>query len=498
MGSAASTLSPEDKVKITQEIKKTYEQAAASHSDDLQKIITTKFCELTKKPSDPTEMVSPIKRAVNAPSSLAKSLPGERRVPGKIKHTRRRSFDKESAPTKGVSPIPPDEEGVSAAGIESPVKTVDPSNPLPTVPENCIDSWDSVAEQPYCALCKMAFKSPAFLDRHVKFSTIHADNLKKSTEDPHARVIPLSALPSPSTSISLKEKLLGNIAKQEEGKHYRLLYSGTKFFWRFQQALDIDIYHHILSHCVEIIGFNPTTHKELARLYLDFDVLFSNIKPDLKAALAEYIQINGKFDTVLDEKKVREEILVQKMNRHMLHRINLDMSRKALEASGLLGVMEFLTLTGDDDKPYPVLEEPPVTLVPVQITRRRKSSSEEFFSTVNDFNNDCAIIDTNVKKASDELTAAEGILNKQPPVNPRALHIAHFVYEAARIIIDKKLYKDDKNVNKYKKLWIRAIDKVILMNMVPKTRQYLSSHNNVFNIKPRKKAPKPTSSLLNK
>lgn len=55
----------------------------------------------------------------------------------------------------------------------------------------------------------MAFKSVAFLERHVKFSSLHADNEKKAKE---AGLAALVSPPKPT-----KKELV----TQEEGMHYR-------------------------------------------------------------------------------------------------------------------------------------------------------------------------------------------------------------------------------------------------------------------------------------
>ena len=41
------------------------------------------------------------------------------------------------------------------------------------------DSWDSVSAQPSCVICSMTFPSQSKLDRHIKYSSMHADAVKK-------------------------------------------------------------------------------------------------------------------------------------------------------------------------------------------------------------------------------------------------------------------------------------------------------------------------------
>ena len=74
---------------------------------------------------------------------------------------------------------------------------------------------------------------------------------------------------------------LSNPAKQltaqEEGTHYRLLYSGAKLFWRTSTNIDLDIYIHVIAHCVEIIPFDSIKAKELNRIYLDYTKALESI-----------------------------------------------------------------------------------------------------------------------------------------------------------------------------------------------------------------------------
>lgn len=41
------------------------------------------------------------------------------------------------------------------------------------------DSWDSVSAQPSCVICRMTFPSQSKLDRHIKYSSMHADAVKQ-------------------------------------------------------------------------------------------------------------------------------------------------------------------------------------------------------------------------------------------------------------------------------------------------------------------------------
>jgi hypothetical protein len=49
------------------------------------------------------------------------------------------------------------------------------------------------------------------------------------------------------------------------GVHFKLLYSGTKFFWRSKHTLDIHIYLHCITNVVEVIPFDVDRFKEMNR-----------------------------------------------------------------------------------------------------------------------------------------------------------------------------------------------------------------------------------------
>ena len=57
--------------------------------------------------------------------------------------------------------------------------------------------------------------------------------------------------------------------RQVEGKDYRLLYYGSKFFWRTQDNIDFSFYLHIALLIIEVVPFDVYKNKELDRIYLD-------------------------------------------------------------------------------------------------------------------------------------------------------------------------------------------------------------------------------------
>ena len=53
---------------------------------------------------------------------------------------------------------------------------------------------------------------------------------------------------------------------------------GSKFFWRNQRTVVLDLYQHILSQTVEVIAFDSDKHKEMNRVYLDASVLYDIVE----------------------------------------------------------------------------------------------------------------------------------------------------------------------------------------------------------------------------
>lgn len=126
----------------------------------------------------------------------------------------------------------------------------------------------------------MAFKSMAFLERHTKYSDLHTKNALKQGGASAALVAPVvvatpmipedSSVTASSGTTSLAAKFM---SKQVEGTDYKLLYTGSKFFWRNQRTVILDLYLHVVSLTIEVIAFDSDKHKEMNRIYLAADVI---------------------------------------------------------------------------------------------------------------------------------------------------------------------------------------------------------------------------------
>lgn len=107
----------------------------------------------------------------------------------------------------------------------------------------------------------MAFKTYPTLERHIKYSDLHSKNVMELEMAANAN----SSSSSEALEVNTVSELDAKRAKMVEGCDYRLLYSGSKFYWKCQETIDIFIYQHMETSCLEIICFDLQRNKELPR-----------------------------------------------------------------------------------------------------------------------------------------------------------------------------------------------------------------------------------------
>lgn len=95
--------------------------------------------------------------------------------------------------------------------------------------------------------------------------SLHASNLKKLQQSSIDAVSEESE-PKPTEPSSL-----------EPSSRCRVMYTGTKFFWKTQDNIDIHIYYHIDSKCIEVISYEGKANTELPRIYLNESLLIQLI-----------------------------------------------------------------------------------------------------------------------------------------------------------------------------------------------------------------------------
>jgi hypothetical protein len=454
MGAAASTLTPEQSAQIAEKLKSSMAsfQSANLPDDVIQSKMTEEYNKLVQELTAPKRRTSKdnIKIDKSPRNSLRAASPKHNdnltnivnnRLHGnnntskapttKSNAPRRRSFDTSQNDKKAVSsnPIVHISTGIaSAADAGAATLCIESANTgQPETTAAAIDSWDSVSQQPFCKICQMAFKSEGFLERHIKFSDLHKTNESKKLS---AGILASASVPA-LTSVDI-----GKFATQVEGQHYKLLYGGSKFFWRTKENIDLHFYHHILPHAIEVIGYDVAVAKELNRIYLNYDRILSMAKKLIPA----------------DSDEADEETIRTSVTTFILQRIQLQASPGVGVTSN--NTLIFAKLSGDANETSAIIEKP-IVLIPIPITRRRRTNTEEIEATMHSLSND-------------RIALAEA--------TKRAERIAGLVYSSASAIAGKKWWAD---FNPVRRKWIWAIRRVIRQKLVAETKQMLQQRQKV-------------------
>mmetsp|Transcript_4144 Transcript_4144/g.9083 ORF Transcript_4144/g.9083 Transcript_4144/m.9083 type:complete len:424 (-) Transcript_4144:375-1646(-) len=361
MGAAASAFSKEQSAAITKALELKYAELSAKPDAELQAAMTAEYNRLVVSfhmPTSPTRDLKTSASSPNLPSPskglgrglsrpnglLVGALTGGGTSVKKTGGSRRKSFDAKTSPKLNKAALAAQEalDEISKSEAEAAAAAA-------TAAVDNVDSWDSVTAQPYCELCQMAFKTIVFLTRHEKYSDLHTKNVAKleladAVLEPVVSNFVIGADGVfPSESVKLTNK-------QEEGKHYKLLYSGSKLFWRTQDTVDLNVYHHLLPATVEVIAYDPTRGRELNRLYLSYSQL---------SALAA-------LTTGTDDQTA--------MIRYIIQRLQL--------STATAKRLNFVQLPSDLDDTSPTLDTPPIVLIPISVPRRRRTNAEEIEQTM--------------------------------------------------------------------------------------------------------------------
>lgn len=180
--------------------------------------------------------------------------------------------------------------------------------------------------------------------------------------------------------------------KQKEGEHYKQLYSGTKFFWRTKDNIDIHIYLHAICDTVEVIPFDVERHKELNRSYLSHFILLSYIEKDA------HNSVEDRKKKLIEEKKADkfnktvlppDEVMLEEAKRmvlvtHILDRLQIQTGPpkqltyvpNSISHNPAASNMLLACDTNVVEKPA-LLTDIPSILEPVNLTRRRRSNAED-------------------------------------------------------------------------------------------------------------------------
>ena len=456
MGAAASSLSPEQKVALTRHLEKAYSQLSDDRlEDDIVKdsmvreynVMVVTMHKSTAK-AENIDHVKEVTLKMNTSKTepvlvkqLSRSSSTSLKNKKATKFSRRRSFDQTSRHDGHKSQI------VAAAA--------EVASKLSATPENAVDSWDSVTHQPFCTTCQMAFKSQDFLDRHMKFSDLHNKNLEKSK-----CAIAVDKNPITSTDAGVGMVL----QSQVEGVHYKLLYTGSKFFWRTQMNIEIDMYLHLLPYVIEVISFDPIKDHEATRIYLNYYTIQSALEKlvssDLEAAkLKELAEQRFHNHGPEAESVLREHFLLQRVITYILQRLQVD-------TTGSSGELLYVEEYGDGDLKSPLLADAPLALVPVPLNRRRHTTAGEIESAFNNI----AVDHTAINNALTLAASYEQATDPHEAQVQAANRIAAHVHAAAEHMANRKMHP---GVSIPKRRFIQAARNVIRQALVSKTKAEL-------------------------
>lgn len=216
-----------------------------------------------------------------------------------------------------------------------------------------------------CEICNTSFKTVALLERHIKYSYIHAraveDQEKLHKQQERAKriatmihnclqVVRKTMLKRDASARNNKvkmrwlwayEKVKINIAIAKTTKelvaYYRsnlktqkinkakMLFDGSKLFWRTQESIELNIYLHDdekvvhsipdKSPVLEVIGFDVSKQKEFQRLYVNFYILQTHLYSKIETAIHQLRhKINKESATYTAISTSNETVNIYKLN----------------------------------------------------------------------------------------------------------------------------------------------------------------------------------------
>lgn len=382
MGNGISINDSEKKSDISRHLREKYEECKLHGASDseLQAQLTDEFNqwmgayskaeELKASIIHAEELVSKVEAAAQITSLDGKTdkLNGQKKsklsLDDKIKEnnnhkkvtklTRRRSFDQKHHKLLDLkvheSPVVVVVEATTDIAIEE-------------EPHAEHDHWDSVAAQPYCDICAMAFKSPAFLERHIKFSDIHQRNIAAAAAETSTKVALLNNTVV-TADTAVPQKAL-------EGIDYKLIYSGTKLFWRTREEMDVSFYFHLKLSIVEIISHDLQRNKDFKRIYMNHSVLLDLLQSSVEC------QVGGDVDKAL--------------SRYLISRMQL------VTVDGEKSVV-FVPSQTDPVSDALIIDQLPEHFIAVSVARRRRTNGEEIDAMIHAIEEDRAALSVALNK----------------------------------------------------------------------------------------------------
>lgn len=265
--------------------------------------------------------------------------------------------------------------------------------------------------------------------------TIHASNLKRLE---NAKFSAAAAAAAASKSPSPQKPVIRQ-KTSEPPAPYRVLYTGSKFFWRSKHNIDFHIYHHANPSILEIIAYDSATQTELPRLYLDETLVSLSISPDeILSRMKKNKDAQTKYLNVLEDPKQKQGVIVcrgvitatdptapvdskdqtderdelsQSIPTEELDLLFYDEEKRLLVASRLMSKLQYQKIIGsplttarggnpsgtplltqyelsfiDPQLQAAILQEKPHNITPVIISRRRHSTQAEISESFRSLN----------------------------------------------------------------------------------------------------------------
>jgi hypothetical protein len=485
MGSGASNLNEEQRALLTQGLTEAYTSCAADNLEDdiIQSTLIERYNALLQN-FDTTQAIAAAAPTATPHYSLPKG-----KVKAKGGATRRRSFDVNvKKPVKISNPVT-----LNTSASETSVKTGQLEDGLTPAASDeayyraqstdfCIDNWDSVSQQPFCNICQMAFKTVGFLDRHKNYSSIHAQNVVKENGDKPIQQQQLDLdLQKEVMTLAAERKDLEILQKQQEGVDYKLLYTGTKLYWRTQKSIDFNFYHHVLADVIEIVAFDPEKHKELNRVYLDYSIMMEWMSAKVKMGMIEreqqiaQIKQRDRFFSVTVEAMNEYEKELQRTTLTTFILQRLQIQSLTIENSNVTTGIAFVSLPVDHVDSAAVLTVLPAVLVPVNLTYRRRTTADDHKEAIKSLSIEHDAINSFINSAAAHanLSAGKAVSKASSfDIGVKAERIASIMHSFINLVTQRA--KASASLKVVQRKWIKAISRVIRVRNVAATREMLS------------------------
>ena len=357
----------------------------------------------------------------------------------------------------------------------------------------------------------MAFQSKSRLDTHIKYSVVHATNVRTFLEKANSRprgdafssdhTDNESGCDTSSVGGNLDVDIVRGsmVTGQQEGVHFKMLYSGHKLFFRTQETLELRIFLHLIPGTVEITAYDTLRNREVPRLYFQYEDLHRALLPAVRYRMK---QKNREVLQALHSRKrygggrgapakpmTQEEMERQAFASALVSRIY---QAPKLSGSSTTRDIEVVPLSPLDDDYYvgdiDAGDEPGVNLkplpcpssaVPVAVAWRRRSTSQEINNFLSEVELGHASLRESVEKASrisGTVLDAVDLLKKSIDGQPHQHRDgASDLFPEARVPSKYMYVEGNMPSGGWVRLFQWAVRKVILQKRVAKTKLYLES-----------------------